>query len=98
MQETQNQQAVVTSPAPVTVNRTYKARIFEMIFSDKKTLLELYNAMNGTSYNNPELLEINTLKHAIYMSMHNDISFIIDSQLTLYEHQSTYSPNLPLRY
>ena len=30
--------------------------------------------------------------------MHNDISFIIDSRLSLYEHQSTYSPNLPLRY
>ena len=30
--------------------------------------------------------------------MHNDISFIIDSRLGLYEHQSTYYPNLPLRY
>ena len=30
--------------------------------------------------------------------MHNDVSFIIDSRLSLYEHQSTYSPNLPLRY
>ncbi|MDE7249929.1 MAG: hypothetical protein K2N82_08595, partial [Lachnospiraceae bacterium] len=28
----------------------------------------------------------------------NDVSFIIDSRLSLYEHQSTYSPNLPLRY
>ena len=32
------------------------------------------------------------------MSMHNDLSFLIDSRLSLYEHQSTYSPNLPLRY
>ncbi|MFQ8896919.1 MAG: hypothetical protein ACLR71_00655 [[Clostridium] scindens] len=79
-------------------NRTYKARLFEMIFSQKKELLELYNAVNGTSYDDPELLEINTLENAIYMSMHNDISFIIDSRLALYEHQSTYSPNLPLRH
>lgn len=43
-------------------------------------------------------LEINTLRNAIYMSMHNDISFVIDSRLTLYEHPSTYSPNLPLRF
>lgn len=78
--------------------RTYKSRIFEMIFSDKRELLGLYNAVNGTSYENPELLEINTLKNAIYLSMHNDVSFIIDSRLALYEHQSTYSPNLPLRY
>lgn len=82
----------------ITVNRTYKARIFEMVFSNKKELLALYNAVNGTCYTDPEQLEINTLKNAIYMSMHNDISFLIDSRLSLYEHQSTYSPNLPLRY
>lgn len=81
-----------------TINRTYKARLFEMIFSQKKELLELYNAVNGTNYDNPEKLEINTLKNAIYMSMHNDVSFIIDSRLMLYEHQSTYSPNLPVRF
>ena len=82
----------------VTVNDTYKARVFEMIFSDKKELLTLYNAVSGTNYTDPNQLEINTLKNAIYMSMHNDVSFIIDSRLSLYEHQSTYSPNLPLRY
>ena len=81
-----------------TANRTYKARIFEMVFSDKKELLALYNAVNKTHYDNPELLEINTLQNAIYMSMRNDVSFIIDSRLSLYEHQSTYSPNLPIRY
>ena len=45
-----------------------------------------------------ELLEINTLENAIYMSMKNDLSFLIDARLSLYEHQSTYSPNLPLRF
>ena len=80
------------------VNRNYKARIFELIFRDKKDLLELYNAVNGTDYENPEELEINTLENAIYLSMRNDVSFIIDSRLSLYEHQSTYNPNLPLRY
>ena len=78
--------------------RDYKARIFEMLYSDKKKLLELYNAVNGTDYDNPEQLIINTLENAIYLSMHNDVSFIIDSRLSLYEHQSTYNPNLPLRY
>lgn len=68
-----------------------------MIYSEKSELLELYNAIHGTHYDNPEQLEINTLKNAIYMSMHNDVSFIIDSQLQLYEHQSTVNPNLPLR-
>ena len=44
-----------------------------------------------------ELLEINTLENAIYMSMKNDLSFLIDARLSLYEHQSTYNPNMPLR-
>lgn len=78
--------------------RTYKSRLFEMIFSERGELLGLYNAVNGTKYEDPDLLEINTLENAIYMSMHNDISFIIDLRLNLYEHQSTYNPNLPLRF
>lgn len=82
----------------VEVNRSYKATMFEMIFSDKVELLKLYNAVNQTNYTNPDDLEINTLKNAIFLSVHNDISFVIDSRLSLYEHQSTYSPNLPLRY
>ena len=80
------------------VNFHYKARLFEMIFSGKEELLSLYNAVNGSRYDDPELLEINTLENAIYMSMHNDISFIIDTRLYLYEHQSTYNPNLPYRF
>ena len=79
-------------------NRLYKARLFVMIFEDKKKLLELYNAISGKHYEDPELLEINTLENAIYMSMKNDLSFLIDARLSLYEHQSTYSPNLPLRF
>ena len=31
------------------------------------------------------------------MNMKNDLAFIMDSYLNLYEHQSTYSPNMPLR-
>lgn len=80
------------------VNFMYKARIFEMLYSDKKELLNLYNAVNGTTYDNPDELEINTLENAVYMSMHNDVSFLIDMKISLYEHQSTYSPNLPLRF
>ena len=79
-------------------NRNYKSRLFELVFSDRNELLKMYNAMNTTDYGDPELLEINTLENAIYLSMHNDVSFIIDSRLALYEHQSTCSPNLPLRY
>ena len=80
------------------VNFQYKARIFEMLYSEKQELLDLYNAVNGTAYKDPDELEINTLENAIYMSMHNDVSFVVDMKVSLYEHQSTYSPNLSLRY
>ena len=79
------------------VNRTYKSTIFIMLFEDRNNLLELYNAMSGKHYTDPELLEINTLENAIYMSIRNDISFLIDGRLSLYEHQSTWNPNMPLR-
>jgi len=82
----------------VTANRCFKSRLFVMLFEDKRELLKLYNAVSGKNYQNPELLEINTLNNAIYMSMRNDLSFIIDSRMPLYEHQSSYNPNLPLRF
>lgn len=79
------------------VNREYKSTVFCMIYRDKRKLLELYNAMNHSNYTDPEALEIVTLENAIYMSMKNDLAFIIDMHLYLYEHQSTYNPNMPLR-
>lgn len=79
------------------VVRNYKDTVFRMLFSDKGRLLELYNALNGTSYDNPEELKITTFDNAVYMNFKNDISFIFQSFITLYEHQSTFSPNMPLR-
>lgn len=79
------------------VNRQYKDRLFKFIFRSKEDLLELYNAVNNTSYTNPEDMEINTLEDVVYMGMKNDASFLIKNVLNLYEHQSTFSPNLPLR-
>ena len=81
----------------LTANKKYKDTVFRMLFSDRKNLLSLYNAVNCKSYKNPEDLEIVTLENAIYMNMKNDLVFIMDSYLNLYEHQSTYSPNMPLR-
>ena len=68
-----------------------------MLFSDRKNLLSLYNAVNQSNYKNPEDLEIVTLENAIYMGIKNDLAFIMDTNLYLYEHQSTYNPNMPLR-
>ena len=61
---------------------TYKSTLFIMLFQDKKNLLELYNAVSGKHYTDPEVLEINTLENAIYMTVKNDISFLIDGWLS----------------
>ena len=81
----------------LSTNRNYKDTIFRMLFSDRKNLLSLYNAIRGSHHDDPEKLEIVTLENAIYMGMKNDLAFIIDTDLFLYEHQSTYNPNMPLR-
>ena len=78
-------------------NREYKDRLFKYIFKDKEKLLSLYNALNSSHYTNPDDIEITTLEDVIYCKMKNDISFIIDDRLSLFEHQSTYNPNMPLR-
>lgn len=79
------------------LNTKYKDRLFRLIFHEKKELLELYNAVNESHYTNPEDLEIRTIEDVVYMGMRNDLSFLIGDEMNLYEHQSTFSPNLPLR-
>ena len=81
----------------VTINRTYKDRLFKIIFEDKKELLSLYNALTGKNYQNPDELEINTIDDVIYMHLKNDMSFILDDWQNLFEQQSTFNPNQPLR-
>ena len=78
-------------------NRRYKDVLFRHLFRDKQDLLDLYNALNGSTYKNPEELEVITMEDVIFMKMKNDLSFIVGSQLNLYEHQSTWNPNMPLR-
>ena len=81
----------------IRLNRKYKDKLFRFLFRDKKDLLDLYNALNHTSYENPDELQVVTLEDVIFLKMKNDLSFIIARRLNLYEHQSTLSQNLPLR-
>ncbi|MBQ4524195.1 MAG: hypothetical protein IJA10_14800 [Lachnospiraceae bacterium] len=78
-------------------NRNYKDTLFRFIFSDKEKLLGLYNALNNSNYTDTEKLEINTLENAVYLNIKNDISFVFQFDLYLFEHQSTFCPNMPLR-
>ena len=59
--------------------------------------MSLYNAMNHKNYTDADALQVVTLENSIYMGMKNDLAFILDMNLYLYEHQSTYNPNMPLR-
>ncbi|MBD5461473.1 MAG: hypothetical protein HDR24_00200 [Lachnospiraceae bacterium] len=79
------------------VQRNYKDTMFRMLFKEKENLLSLYNAVNKTSYTDVGDLEITTLENAVYMNYKNDISFVFDFELMLYEHQSAVNPNMPLR-
>lgn len=77
--------------------RNYRDTLFRMLFRDKERLLSLFNAVNGTHYDDPEELMITTLEGALYLGMKNDVSCMIDMMMQLYEHQSTVNPNMPLR-
>ena len=78
-------------------NRKHKDSLFRKVFRKKKDLLDLYNAINETNYEDENELEINTLDNVLYMSVKNDISCIVGCTINLYEHQSSYNPNMPLR-
>ena len=83
-----------------TDNTQYKDRLFNFLFGseeNKEWTLSLYNAVNGSSYTDPSAIEITTIKEVMYLGMHNDVSFLIFEEMDLYEQQSSYNPNLPLR-
>ena len=79
------------------LNRNHKDALFRFIFKNPKDLLSLYNALNDTDYTDVSDLTVTTLDDIVYMSYKNDISFILGSEMSLFEHQSTFNPNMPLR-
>lgn len=85
----------------VFINRQYKDRLFKFIFSNPKNkewTLSLYNAVNGSHYKNADDIKFTTIENVVYLSMKNDVSFLIDNAMNLYEHQSSFNPNMPMRF
>jgi hypothetical protein len=78
-------------------NREYKSDVFSMLMEDKSNALQLYNAVNGSDYKDPEMLEIRTMDKGISLTVRNDAAFVLDMSLSIYEHQSTVCPNMPIR-
>jgi len=82
--------------------RAYRDSLFRAIYSgnderSKRWVLSLYNALTGKNHTDTSELEITTIEDVLYVSIKNDLSFLIDSQMCLFEHQSTVNPNMPLR-
>ena len=80
-------------------NRMHKDTLFKRLFGDerfKENTMSLYNALGGNC-SDPEELIFTTVEGAIYMGRKNDVSFLVDAELMLWEHQSTRNPNMPLR-
>ncbi len=80
-----------------TVNREYKSSLFAYMLSQKQYALSVYNALNNSNYTNPDDVEITTLENVVFINIRNDVSFVLNHVFNLYEHQSTYNPNMPLR-
>ena len=57
----------------------------------------MYNAVNGSSYENPDDIQLTTMDDVIYMGMKNDVSFLVSDVLSIFEQQSTFNPNMPVR-
>ena len=79
--------------------RDYKDTLFRYIFKgeddrSKRWLLSLYNALNDSNYTNIDDLEITTIQNALFLTMKDDLSFLIDGEMSLFEHQSTVNPNM----
>ena len=80
------------------VNKKYKDRVFKFIFGRNKAwALSLYNAVNGSNYTDPDALEFNTIDEILYIGMQNDVSFLLFFVLSIWEHQSTFNPNVTIR-
>lgn len=78
-------------------NREYKSDVFSMLMEDKNKALQLYNAVNRSDYADSEMVELRNLEKGISLSIRNDAAFVLDMSLSIYEHQSTVCPNMPVR-
>ena len=82
---------------PTGGRRDFKDALFRFIFNRPEWALELYNALRGTDHSDPSEIEFTTIGDFLFLGMRNDVSFIIGSEMMVWEHQSTYSANLPAR-
>jgi hypothetical protein len=78
--------------------RNIKDSLFVVIFNNEEAARELYNAICDTHYGPETPITITTLDDVLYRGIKNDLSFTVgDVYMALFEQQSSFSHNLPLR-
>ena len=78
-------------------NREFKSDVFSMLMEIKKYAMSVYNCLNDTNFTNLDDLEVHTLDKGVSLTVRNDAAFVVDASLSIYEHQSTVCPNMPVR-
>lgn len=84
----------------IKINDKHKDRLFRFLFGNeeyKEYALSLYNAVNDTDYQDVNDITFYTIDDVIYIKRKNDVAVLLDSKLSLWEHQSSFNPNMPLR-
>ncbi len=83
---------------PKSIYRDNRSRLFTAIFREKEDMLSLYNAINGTSYDNPDDVIVTELEDAIYLGLKGDLSFIVDFRLNIHESDECIDENVLREY
>ncbi len=81
------------------MTEAYRDRLFSFIFGSgdhKDQALSLYNAVSGTSCTDPNLITVTALAQVLYMGMQDDVALLIMDEPDLFEHPSSFHPNMPL--
>ena len=75
--------------AKININCKHKDRLSNYIFGNeqnKERKFALYDTINVSYYTDSNLIEFNNFENVLYMSMKNDVSFLITDIMIIFEH------------
>lgn len=78
----------------------YRDTLFRFLFGQERFrewTLSLFNAVNDTAYTDSDQIQFTAIESVNEYGVKSDVSFLFKGELSQYEHQSTYNPNMPLR-
>ena len=65
------------------LERNYKDTVFVTVFHEKEKLIELYNAIFDTNYDENTAIDIVTIKDVLFRTLKNDVSFVLDKRFVV---------------